>query len=169
MELKEALLKRRSVRKFTEEAVSDEDITELLHAGMSGPSACNKTPWEFFVITNPEILEKLRKAARFSKISAPLAIVVCGNLSKALPLSFSSFWIQDCSAATENILLRATDLGLGAVWCGIHPMKRAEKNVSDILSLSEKLIPLNIIYIGHPAEESEARDQFSEKKVHFIK
>ena len=169
MELKEALLKRRSVRKFTEEAVSDEDITELLHAGMSGPSACNKTPWEFFVITNPEILEKLRKAARFSKISAPLAIVVCGNLSKALPLSFSSFWIQDCSAATENILLRATDLGLGAVWCGIHPMKRAEKNVSDILSLSEKLIPLNIIYIGHPAEESEARDQFSEKKIHFIK
>ena len=169
MELKEALLKRRSVRKFTEEAVSDEDITELLHAGMSGPSACNKTPWEFFVITNPEILEKLRKSARFSKISAPLAIVVCGNLSKALPLSFSSFWIQDCSAATENILLRATDLGLGAVWCGIHPMKRAEKNVSDILSLSEKLIPLNIIYIGHPAEESEARDQFSEKKIHFIK
>lgn len=169
MELKEALLKRRSVRKFTEEAVSDEYITELLHAGMSGPSACNKTPWEFFVITNPEILEKLRKAARFSKISAPLAIVVCGNLSKALPLSFSSFWIQDCSAATENILLRVTDLGLGAVWCGVHPMKTAEKNVREALSLSEKLVPLNIIHIGHPLEEPESRDQFSEKKVHFIK
>ena len=169
MELKEALLKRRSVRKFTEEAVSDEDISELLHAGMSGPSACNKTPWEFYVVTKPEILEKLRKAARFSKITAPLAIVVCGNLSKALPLSYASFWIQDCSAATENILLRATDLGLGAVWCGVHPMKTAEKNVREALSFSEKIIPLNIIHIGHPAEEPSSRDQFNEKKVHYVK
>ena len=169
MELKEALLNRRSIRKFTEEPVSEEDILELLHAGMSGPSACNKTPWEFYVITNPATLEKLRKAARFSKITAPLAIVVCGNLSKTLPLSFSSFWIQDCSAATENILLRVTDLGLGAVWCGVHPMKTAEKNVREALLLPEKIVPLNIIHIGHPTENPEPRDQFSEKKVHYIK
>ena len=169
MEVKEALLRRRSIRKFSSESVPEEMINELLHAAMSGPSACNRTPWEFFVISNPEILEKLRKAARYSNIEAPLAIVVCGNLSKALPSQLSPFWIQDCSAATENILLTATDLGLGAVWCGIHPMKRAEKNVSEILSLSEKMIPLNIIYIGNPAEEPEARDQFSEKKVHYIK
>ena len=169
MEVYEALLKRRSVRKFTEEAVSEEDISKLLHAAMSGPSACNKTPWEFYVVTNPEVLEKLRKAARYSKITSPLAIVVCGNLSKALPLQLSPFWIQDCSAATENILLRATDLGLGAVWCGVHPMKTAEKNVREALSLSEKIVPLNIIHIGHPAEEPEARDQFSEKKIHYIK
>lgn len=169
MELKNALLKRRSIRKFTEEPVSENDISELLHAAMSGPSACNKTPWEFFVVTNPEVLDKLRKSARYSKIKAPLAIVVCGNLSKALPLQLSPFWIQDCSAATENILLRATDLGLGAVWCGVHPMKNAEKNVREALSLPEKIVPLNIIHIGHPAEEPEARDQFSEKKVHYIK
>ena len=169
MELNEVLLKRRSIRKFTDEPVSEEDVLKLLHAGMSGPSACNRTPWEFFVVTNPEILEKLRKSARYSKIKAPLAIVVCGNLSKALPLQLSPFWIQDCSAATENILLKATDLGLGAVWCGVHPMKRAEKNVSEALSLSEKLVPLNIIHIGHPAEFPEPRDQFNEKKVHYIK
>ena len=131
MELKEALLKRRSVRKFTEEPVSEDDVLKLLHAGMSGPSACNKTPWEFFVVTNPEVLEKLRKSAKFSKIVSPLAIVVCGNLSKALPSQLSPFWIQDSSAATENILLRATDLELGAVWCGVHPMKTAEKNVDE--------------------------------------
>ena len=169
MELNEVLLKRRSVRKFTDEPVSEEDVLKLLHAGMSGPSACNRTPWEFFVVTNPEILEKLRKSARYSKIKAPLAIVVCGNLSKALPLQLSPFWIQDCSAATENILLKATDLGLGAVWCGIHPMKTSEKKVSEALSLSEKLVPLNIIHIGHPAEFPEPRDQFNEKKVHYIK
>ena len=169
MELNEVLLKRRSIRKFTDEPVSEEDVLKLLHAGMSGPSACNRTPWEFFVVTNPEILEKLRKSARYSKIKAPLAIVVCGNLSKALPLQLSPFWIQDCSAATENILLKATELGLGTVWCGVHPMKRAEKNVSEALSLSEKLVPLNIIHIGHPAEFPEPRDQFNEKKVHYIK
>ena len=169
MELNEVLLKRRSIRKFTEEAVSEEDINEILHAAMSGPSACNRTPWEFFVVTNPETLEKLRKAARYSKIKSPLAIVVCGNLSKALPLQLSPFWIQDCSAATENILLRVTDLGLGAVWCGVHPMKTAEKNVREALSLPEKLIPLNIIHIGHPAENPEPRDQYNEKKVHFVR
>ena len=169
MELNEVLLKRRSIRKFTDEPVSEEDVLKLLHAGMSGPSACNRTPWEFFVVTNPEILEKLRKSARYSKIKAPLAIVVCGNLSKALPLQLSPFWIQDCSAATENILLEATELGLGTVWCGVHPMKRAEKNVSEALSLSEKLVPLNIIHIGHPAEFPEPRDQFNEKKVHYVK
>ena len=169
MELNEVLLKRRSIRKFTDEPVSEEDVLKLLHAGMSGPSACNRTPWEFFVVTNPEILEKLRKSARYSKIKAPLAIVVCGNLSKALPLQLSPFWIQDCRAATENILLKATDLGLGTVWCGIHPMKTSEKKVSEALSLSEKLVPLNIIHIGHPAEFPEPRDQFNEKKVHYIK
>lgn len=169
MELKEALLKRRSVRKFTEEAVSEEHIQELLHAAMSGPSACNKKPWEFYVISNPETLKELQSASKFTKMKAPLAIVVCGNLSHALPMQLADYWIQDCSAATENILLRVTDLGLGAVWCGIHPQKRAEKKVAEILGLSNKEIPLNIILIGHPDEEPEARDQYDEKRVHFVR
>lgn len=169
MELKEVLLKRRSVRKFSSEPVPEKMINELLHAAMSGPSACNKTPWEFYVITNEDALQKLGKASRFSNMKAPLAIVVCGNLSKALPSQLSPFWIQDCSAATENILLRAADLELGAVWCGIHPMKTAEKKVREALFLPDSQIPLNIIYIGFPEQSPEPRDQFSEKKVHFIK
>ena len=168
MELKEVLLKRRSVRKFTEEPVSKEMIDELLHAAMSGPSACNKKPWQFYVIQSPEKLEELKSASRFTKISGKLAIVVCGDLSKALPLKFSQYWIQDCSAATENILLRAADLGLGAVWCGIHPQDGAEDKVREILELPKKHIPLNIIFMGHPAEEPEARDQYDESRVHFI-
>ena len=169
MELKEALLKRRSVRKFTEESVSEEYINELLHAAMSGPSACNKKPWEFYVVSNKEVLEQLKSASKFTKMQAPLAIIVCGNLSHALPMQLADYWIQDCSAATENILLRATDLGLGAVWCGIHPQKRAEQKVAEILDLSKKEIPLNIILIGHPAEEPEARDQYDEKRVHRVR
>ena len=168
MELKEALLKRRSVRKFTEEKVSAEHIDELMHAAMSGPSACNKQPWEFYVVSNLEKLEQLRSASMFTKMKAPLAIIVCGDLSRALPMHAAAYWIQDCSAATENILLRVTDLGLGAVWCGIHPQKRAEEKVRECLGIDKKEIPLNIIFVGHPAEEPEARDQYEEKRVHYI-
>ncbi|MDO5519347.1 MAG: nitroreductase family protein [bacterium] len=169
MELKEVLLKRRSVRKFTDEVVSEQYIEELLHAAMSGPSACNKRPWDFYVVTNEEVLSGLTLSTRFTKINARLAIIVCGNLSRSLPMQMADYWIQDCSAATENILLRATDLGLGAVWCGIHPQKRAEKKVSELLALSEKQIPLNIIYLGYPAETPEARDQYDEKRIHYIR
>lgn len=168
MELKDVLLKRRSVRKFTNEAVSKEHIEELLHAAMSGPSACNMKPWEFYVVSNEMKLKELQSASKFTKMTAPLAIIVCGNLSKALPMHFSEYWIQDCSAATENILLRVTDLGLGAVWCGIHPQKNAVKKVQECLDIPAKQIPLNIIFIGHPAEEPAARNQYDEKKIHFV-
>ena len=168
MELKEVLLKRRSIRKFTDQKVSDEIIEELLHAGMSGPSACNRQPWEFYVIKNEELLVKLRRSSRFTNMEAQLAIIVCGNLDKALPDSMKDYWIQDCSAATENILLRVTDLGLGAVWCGAYPQQRAVDKIRNILNLSEKQIPLNIIYIGYKAEEQEPRDQYDEKRVHIV-
>ncbi len=169
MELKEVLLKRRSIRKFKEDLVSDEIIQELLYASMSGPSACNKQPWEFYVITNKEKIKELTKASMFTKYNAPLVIVVCGNLSKTLPLQLASYWVQDCSAATQNILLRVTDLGLGAVWCGAHPQKRVEERIRKCLELGDKIIPLNIIFIGYPNEEVEPRTQYNEKKVHYIK
>ncbi len=169
MELNDVLLSRRSVRKFKKDKISDEIINELLIAAMSGPSACNKRPWEFYVVTNEEKLKELKTASRFSKFDAPLAIVVCGNLGRSLPLQFSSYWIQDCSAATENILLRVTDLGLGAVWCGAHPQVRVEEKIREILEISKKEIPLNIIFIGYPDETHEARSQFEEKRVHHIK
>ena len=168
MELKEVLLKRRSVRKFTEEPVSEEMIEKLLHAAMSGPSACNKRPWDFYVVTQEEALETLKLASKFTKFSSKLAIIVCGNLSRALPLQLAEYWIQDCSAATENILLRVTDLGLGAVWCGIHPQKRAEERVRKMLDIPKTQVPLNVIFIGHPAEEPESRDQYDEKRIHYI-
>ena len=104
----------------------------------------------------------------FTKMNAPLAIVVCGNLTRALPMQLSEFWVQDCSAATENILLRVTDLGLGAVWCGIHPQKKSVARLREFLDIPEKHVPLNIIFIGHPAEEPEARDQYDEKRVHRV-
>ena len=168
MEVKDALLKRRSIRKYLDKAVSDEIIEELLHAAMSGPSACNRRPWIFYVIKDQDKLNELRKASRFSNMNAPLAIVVVGDLSRSLPLQLKDFWIQDCSAATENILLRATDLGLGSLWCGIYPQKRPVERVKDILGITNSDIPLNIIYIGYGDEEKESRDQYEKNRVKVI-
>ena len=168
MELKEVLLKRRSIRKFTDQKVSDDIIEELLHAGMSGPSACNRQPWEFYVIKNEELLVKLRRSSRFTNMEAQLAFIVCGNLDKALPDSMKDYWIQDCSAATNNILLRVTDLGLGAVWCGIYPQERAAERVKEILNLGDNLVPLSQIWIGYPDESRTPRDWFNPECVHVI-
>ena len=168
MELKEALLKRRSIRAFESSPVPEELIDELMHAAMSGPSACNKQPWEFYVVTSRDKLDELKTASKFMSFDAPLAIVVCGNLRRALPLKFSEYWIQDCSAATENILLRVTDLGLGAVWCGAHPQKHAVGNVRKCLAIPDSQIPLNVIFIGYPARECEPRDQYDAARVHRL-
>lgn len=168
MEVQVCLQARRSIRKFTDEAVSKEQIDALLHAAMSGPSACNARPWAFYVVTDTQTLEKLRGATPYTRMGAPMAIVVCGDLTKALPEAMAAYWVQDCSAATENILLAATDLGLGTVWCGIHPKKEAEENVRAALALPEAMIPLNIIYVGYPAEQHRARDQYDESCVHFV-
>lgn len=168
MEVQACLQARRSIRKFTDEAVSREQIDTLLHAAMSGPSACNARPWAFYVVQETAALEKLRAATPYTRMGAPLAIVVCGDQTKMLPEALAPFWIQDCSAATENILLAATDLGLGTVWCGIHPKKEAEQNVRAALTLPQTMVPLNIIYVGHPAEQHRARDQYDEKCVHFV-
>ena len=168
MEVKDALLKRRSIRKYLDKEVSDEIIEELLHAAMSGPSACNRRPWIFYVIKDQDKLSELRKASKFSNMNAPLAIVVVGDLSRSLPLQLKDFWIQDCSAATENILLRATDLGLGSLWCGIYPQKRPVERVKEILGITNSDIPLNIIYIGYGDEEKESRDQYEKNRVKII-
>ena len=168
MELKEVLLKRRSVRKFTEEIVPQGFIEELLIAAMSGPSACNRRPWEFYVVTNEQVIQELRGASRFTNMSAKLAIVVAGNLANALPAQMAEYWLQDCSAAVENILLRVTDLGLGAVWCGLHPQEKAANKVAELLNAEESIVPLGLLWIGYPAEEPEARTQYEESKVHYI-
>lgn len=168
MEVREALQKRRSIRKYTEDAVSKEQLDELLHAAMSGPSACNRTPWDFYVVTDPEVLKKLREAAKFSKITAPAAH--CGMWKFVKGTSDAVRFLLDSGlqCCNRKYSACATELGLGSLWCGVHPQKHAEKRIADILGLTNKQIPLNIVYIGHPAEEPEPRDQYKEKNVHWI-
>jgi nitroreductase len=162
-ELIDTIFSRRSIRRYTGEPVSEEDIRTLLEAAMAAPSASNRKPWHFVVVSERETLNRLAEAHKYAKMlnEAPLCISVCGDQSVS-----ERFWVQDCSAATENLLLAAAALGLGAVWCGVHPSQDRVKDVSEILGIEAPVVPLNIIAIGHPAEEKEPRTQYDEDRVH---
>jgi len=169
MQTYETILKRRSVRSFTNEQVSDENIRLLLEAAMAAPSAMNKKPWFFYVVKNEEKLQELRHTHRFTNYHSPLNIVVCGNLKRKLGNRPEDFWIQDCSAAIENILIEAVELGLGTCWCGLYPLKSPVKHLREILDVPEHLVPLGLLHIGYPNEEKEARTQFDELLIEYIK
>ena len=160
----QTIFARRSIRKYAGEPVSEEAIETLLKAAMAAPSASNRKPWQFIVVTKRETLDALAKAHRHGKMlfEAPLCIAVCGDLTE-----MERFWVQDCSAATENLLLAATALGLGAVWLGVYPRDERVTAVRRILALPDRITPLSLTSIGHPAEEKEPRTQYNEARVHW--
>lgn len=158
--------KRRSIRSFTDQPVEEEKLTQLLEAAMSAPSGMDAQPWEFVVITEKEVLDKFRRGLMFAKMNAPAAVCVLGSSRVQKNRAGDKFWVQDCSAATENILLAATALGLGSVWIGIYPVTMFQRQVTNILNLPEGVTPFNLIYIGYPAEIKEARTQYDENRVH---
>jgi nitroreductase len=162
----DAIFKRRSIRKYTGQSVEPEKLDLLLKAAMAAPSAMNCKPWEFVVVTDPEKLAQFRKRLIFGDRNAPAAIVVCGNPALSTNPAARLFWVQDCSAATENILVAAVGLGLGTVWVGVHPVSKFVKTVRAILSIPKTVTPLCLIYIGYPVEEKPARTQYDEKRVH---
>jgi nitroreductase len=163
----DVILKRRSIRKFTEQPVEREELTLLLKAAMAAPTAMNAQPWEFVVITEKEVMDKFRSSLMFAKINAPAAICVLGSSRMQKNKAGEKFWVQDCSAATENIVLAATALGLGSVWIGIHPVTLFKRQVGEILNLPEGVTPLNLIFIGYPAEEKEPRTQYEEARIQW--
>lgn len=168
MNLKETVLKRRSIRKFSDELISDELINELLISAMAAPSARNQQPWEFYVIKNNEVLTKIRSVAKNFDFNNTLSIVVCGNKERSITQNDNDFWIQDCAAAVENILLSATSLGLGAVWCGLFPVLERSNAIKAIINVSDNIVPMALIQMGIPAEEKEERTQYNSDYVHFI-
>ena len=161
------LLGRRSIRRFQEGPVATEQLTELLRAAMAAPSASNRRPWEFVVVTDGELLASLRRTLIFGRYMAPAAIVVCGNLRRAYPPPARDFYVEDCSAAIQNILLAAHGLGLGAVWIGVHPVPPFVKGVSRALGLPRHVRPVGVVYVGHPAEAKPPRTQYDEARVHW--
>jgi nitroreductase len=163
----ETIFRRRSIRKYTDQSVEPEKLDLLLQAGMAAPSAMNCKPWEFVVVTDPEKLALFRKRLIFGDRNVPAAIVVCGNPALTTNPAARMFWVQDCSAATENILIAAVGLGLGTVWVGVHPVVKFVKTVREIVSIPKKVTPLCIIYVGYPESEKPARSQYDERRIHY--
>ncbi len=167
MEVMNVILSRRSIRQYQDRPVEREKLVQLLQAAMAAPNACNSQPWEFVVVTEPEVLDRLRSKLYSGHYNAPAAIVVCGNEKIANNSAARYYWVQDCSAATENMLIAAVGLGLGTVWIGVHPLDSTVKAVADVLNLPDHVVPLNVVYVGYPAEEKRPRTQYDEHRAYW--
>ncbi len=161
----DAIFNRRSIRKYTGQPVTDETIETLLRAGMAAPSAGNEQPWHFVVIRDRATLEAITRFHPYAQMlhGADCAIVVCGDTALE---RYRGFWVQDCSAAAENMLLTVQDLGLGSVWVGVYPMADRVEPLKQLLGLPESVIPLGILPLGYPAEQKNPANRFNPERIH---
>jgi nitroreductase len=162
----DAILRRRSIRKYTQDPIPDNMIKKLLEAGMSAPSANNERPWHFVLVTKKDILAKLADASPYSKMTkyANIAILVCSDLERDIS---DGYWVQDCSAATENILIEVVENNLGAVWLGIYPRKERVEYLRKLLNIPDHIVPFALIPVGYPAETKETSSRYDESRVHY--
>lgn len=160
----EAIYKRRSIRQYTAQPVEREKIKEFVKAGMNAPSAGNAQPWHFIIIDDRKVLNEIAEIHPYGKMlfQAPAAIVVCGHPSLE---KHPGFWVQDCSAATENILLAIADQEYGGVWLGVHPKETLEQKLRNVLQIPAEIIPFCVISLGHPAEQKQSKDIYDEGKI----
>lgn len=165
MEALEAIRGRRSIRNYTGEPVTDEQIDTVLHAAMSAPSAGNQQSWRFIVVRDPAQLTALAEATPYSRMVgvSSATLVVCGDTRDE---KHPGYWVQDCSAAVENALVAIHAIGLGAVWIGVHPIEERVANVRRICGIPEGVVPMSMIAIGQPAEEKPPSERFEPAFVH---
>lgn len=165
----ENIMTRVSVREFTDRQIGKDTLESIVKAGMAAPSAMDKRPWAFMVINEKAVLDSLNAVHPHANLkTATAAIIVCGDMSKTEE-GVRDFWVQDCSAATENILLAAHAYGIGAVWCGVYPVEERVKDVKAALNLPENIIPLDIVTMGYPAGENQPKDKWNPENVHYNK
>ncbi|MDZ7337332.1 MAG: nitroreductase family protein [candidate division KSB1 bacterium] len=166
MEAYEAIITRRSVRTFTSRPVPPEVVRKLLVAAMSAPSAGNQQPWHFVVVRARGTLEALAELLPHGKmlLHAPVAVVVCADLRLEV---HAGYWVQDCAAATENLLLAAHALGLGGVWVGVYPREERVVGVRKLFALPDEVMPLCIVAIGYPGEPIGGAERYKEGRVHY--
>lgn len=166
MELLEAIFTRRSIRKFTGEPVSDEQLHTILRAGSYSPSAHNHQPWHFIVIRRQPLLESIAAGHPYAKMmpQAGCCVVVCGDRERQPTLGFL---IEDCSAAIQNMLLAAHGTGLGAVWCGLHPIPKLVRLMRGLLNLPPNIVPVGMIALGHKVEDRQTGERFDPARVHY--
>ena len=167
MDAIEAIMSRRSIRRFTDESIPAETIEALLRAAMAAPSAFNEQPWHFVVVRDAEARRRLSTISPYAgpMAGASVGVVVCGDTA-ALKNPGTIYWVYDCVAALENLLIAADAVGLGAVWLGIQPWTERVEAVRDVTSLPEGVEPLGMVALGFPAESKEPADRFDEARVH---
>lgn len=163
------ILNRSSVRDFTPEKPTNEQLLELARTGMAAPSGINKQPWAFIIINERAILDKLGTELPYAAMlkKAHAAIVVCGDMHKAINGFNDLYWIMDCSAATQNILLAAESMGLASVWTAVYPESDRMQLVSDVLHLPNNIIALNILPIGYPAKAALPKNKWNDANLHW--
>lgn len=169
------ILSRTSVRRFTEETVGNDDIELLLRAAMAAPSSMNLQPWHFIVVREEALKEELRRCLPYAKMlqGGSIGVVVCGDIALYERVNRldkednTLYWVQDCSAASENLLLAAHAIGLGAVWTGIYPLESRMAQLRRLLHLPSHILPLNLIVVGHPFHVSSPKDKWDPRKVHY--
>jgi nitroreductase len=161
-----AIYARRSIRRYAKDPLPREKLLEFVKAGMNAPSAGNEQPWQFLVVTDRPLLGKIMEIHPYSSMlrEAPAAIMVCGDTSLE---KYKGYWVQDCSAATENILLEIADQGYGGVWLGVYPVEDRVKKLQKLFALPAHVIPLSLIAVGVPAETKEPKDVFLVDRVKF--
>jgi nitroreductase len=167
-EFTDIIISRRSIRKYTEQEVTDLQIEELLKAAMYAPSAGNQQPWHFVIIRNKETFSEIHEFHPFSQMldQASVAIAVCADLSLETK---KGYWMIDCAAATENVLLAAHAMELGAVWLGIYPREERMAGLKKLLVLPETVEAFSLISIGYPAEEKKLPNRFKTDRIHTEK
>lgn len=168
MDAMEAILTRRSVRKYDKKPLSDQTIKELLEAAMSAPSAGDEQPWHFIIIDEPQILNKIPTFHNHAQMlkDATIAILVCGDLKLD---KHKGMWVQDCSAATENILIAVRAKELGAVWLGIFPREERIKGMRQLLIIPNNVMPFSLIPIGYPVEKQGRLNRYNPSRIHHNK
>lgn len=159
------LFHRTSVRAFTDEPVTRDEILQILRAGMQAPSATDQQPWEFYVVTDKPTLKRLADASPYGSFtaSAPAAIVCCYRTDVRVP----QYCEIDCAICMENIWLATDSLGLGGTWIGIAPLQERMTALEEILEMPEGLRAFALFPLGHPAEEKAQRDRFDESRIHW--
>lgn len=165
MEAFEAIFGRHSVRRFNDRQVSQEDMEQVLRAAMSAPSAGNEQPWHFVVIDDKVVMEKVHAFHPYAGAlkTASAGIVVCGDLRLE---KHKGYWVQDCAAAVQNLLLAVHALGLGAVWLGVYPREDRVAGFRELLGLPQGVIPLALVAVGYPAERKQQADRFDAGRLH---
>jgi len=164
MDAMQAILTRRSIRRYTEDAITPGMVTELLKAAMSAPTAANE-PWDFVVIRDRNTFDGVRKFHPHAEMlkQAQVGILVCADPTRE---TLKGRWPLDCAAATENILIAANALGLGACWVGIYPVEERMVGLRGLLAIPDHVIPLSMVSLGYPAEKKKPPDRFRPERIH---